>query len=394
MGKKILLIILLFLLTILVANQAQAAVSSGNPYYYNVEIKDVFTNNEKSTITNINITEIFSTEEDGSHPYAILTKKNTLLQPTKIDIDAKGNRIATFKIPQLKPGETIEVGEKYYYQGATKNYKINTSKVSSDYSGLSFAQTYLAPSFHIESDNQSIIEYARQIVDQESNPLQKARKIYGFVNKYITYDASEFSNKGALYGLTTARGVCYEYSTLMVALLRSSGVPARMVQGYKVDYHNITKMPKLADGRINLVDSAHAWVEFYLPGIGWIPSEPTINYTLNGRKQIAWDYFTNIDSPLYVPMNIDIKMESKWTSYGRLTVNRVEAMELNPQDFTAPTVNPKEIEAPAKVNNEINLQKNNANPSAIIKKFIALNSSFLFLLIPVTIITWFVYHRT
>ena len=58
-------------------------------------------------------------------------------------------------------------------------------------------------------------------------------------------------------------GVCVEYSTLLIAMLRSVGIPARYVNG--IAYSNIY------DGF-----GAHSWVEVYILEEGWITYDPTI----------------------------------------------------------------------------------------------------------------------
>jgi transglutaminase-like putative cysteine protease len=65
------------------------------------------------------------------------------------------------------------------------------------------------------------------------------------------------------------RGVCQDFAQLMIACLRSAGVPARYVSGYIV-----TEPPP---GRPRLVgaDASHAWVAAWCPGAGWIEVDPT-----------------------------------------------------------------------------------------------------------------------
>ena len=63
-------------------------------------------------------------------------------------------------------------------------------------------------------------------------------------------------------------GYCVHYATATTVLLRAAGIPARYVEGYlteAVPAETVTVTEK--DG--------HAWAEYYLPGIGWIPLEST-----------------------------------------------------------------------------------------------------------------------
>lgn len=65
------------------------------------------------------------------------------------------------------------------------------------------------------------------------------------------------------------QGYCTSYSTAMVVMLRSLGVAARWVEGYRV------AVPPQG-GSFQVRDSdAHAWVEVYVPQLGWLTFDPT-----------------------------------------------------------------------------------------------------------------------
>lgn len=68
--------------------------------------------------------------------------------------------------------------------------------------------------------------------------------------------------------LTFRRGYCEYYATTMVLLLREAGVPARLVMGF---------LPGVVTGNLESIgnDRAHAWVEVYFPGYGWVDFDPT-----------------------------------------------------------------------------------------------------------------------
>jgi transglutaminase-like putative cysteine protease len=66
------------------------------------------------------------------------------------------------------------------------------------------------------------------------------------------------------------RGYCEQFASAMVVLLRSIGVPARLVTGYTPGtYQPLTGLLEVR----NL--DAHAWVEVLFPGLGWVEFEPT-----------------------------------------------------------------------------------------------------------------------
>jgi transglutaminase-like putative cysteine protease len=61
--------------------------------------------------------------------------------------------------------------------------------------------------------------------------------------------------------LRQGKGVCQDFAHLMIGVLRSFGVPARYVSGY---IH-----------RADQESQSHAWVEAWLPALGWVAMDPT-----------------------------------------------------------------------------------------------------------------------
>ncbi len=80
--------------------------------------------------------------------------------------------------------------------------------------------------------------------------------------------------------LADRRGVCQDFAHVMIACLRSHGLPARYVSGYL-----LTEPPP---GRPRLLgaDVSHAWAAAYSPNHGWVEFDPT-NDTLADRRYIT-----------------------------------------------------------------------------------------------------------
>ncbi|SPU04717.1 transglutaminase-like superfamily protein [Bacillus tequilensis] len=76
----------------------------------------------------------------------------------------------------------------------------------------------------------------------------------------------------------TKRGYCDNFSSAMVVLLRSAGIPARWVKGYTSGQY---KEAGNKNGSIYKVtnNNAHSWVEVYFPKQGWVTFEPTKGFT-------------------------------------------------------------------------------------------------------------------
>lgn len=92
--------------------------------------------------------------------------------------------------------------------------------------------------------------------------LRGAAELTVWVHSYITYDESIFGQiKPSDWVFENRRGVCVEYSNLLIALLRSRGIPARYVSGYAYSEDDDTFI-------------GHAWVEV-LAGGSWVSFDPT-----------------------------------------------------------------------------------------------------------------------
>lgn len=71
------------------------------------------------------------------------------------------------------------------------------------------------------------------------------------------------------------RGYCEHFATAYAVLCRLAGVPSRVVTGYSTgEYNPFTGLYEVS------TSDAHAWVEIYLPGIGWVTMEPTPGFSL------------------------------------------------------------------------------------------------------------------
>ena len=97
-------------------------------------------------------------------------------------------------------------------------------------------------------------------------------ELYGSVSAYIA-EHFEYAKDVTLASspvddvLRQGKGVCQDFTHLMIALLRSFGIPARYVSGY---IH-----------RPNKESQSHAWCEVWLPDIGWHGLDPTNNQAVN-----------------------------------------------------------------------------------------------------------------
>jgi transglutaminase-like putative cysteine protease len=72
-------------------------------------------------------------------------------------------------------------------------------------------------------------------------------------------------------------GFCEQFASAEVVLLRSAGIPARMATGFAAG-------DVQEDRRVLRASDAHAWVEVWFPGVGWVSSDPTAG----ARRATDW----------------------------------------------------------------------------------------------------------
>lgn len=132
-------------------------------------------------------------------------------------------------------------------------------------------------------------DLAKEVTTSADNPFDKAMAIQNFVRNRITYDENVGfppNNQDVVdYVLfDSQKGYCEYYASSMIVMLRSLGIPARMVVGFYPAPYDAS-----VGGFVYRQRYAHAWVEVFFPGYGWIPFEPTaarppLDYGTNGAQ--------------------------------------------------------------------------------------------------------------
>ena len=131
----------------------------------------------------------------------------------------------------------------------------------------------------------SIIAVSKRVVSNETDPLQKMRKIFEWINTTFPWaGAREYVTLENIpqYVLENGHGDCGQVTLLFMALARFNGIPTRWQSG-------LTMQP----GGLNL----HDWSEFYLEGIGWIPMDQSFGInTFAGNDDVKYFYTSGIDA--------------------------------------------------------------------------------------------------
>lgn len=130
--------------------------------------------------------------------------------------------------------------------------------------------------------------------------------------------------------LTNRRGYCEQYAAAMAVMMRFANIPARVVIGYTPGTRN-------AGLWTVTTDDAHAWVEAYFEGIGWVPFDPT---PLGGGRGIEPAWAPRVDSNPNTPTTSASNTASRGTQAGP-TVQLEPEIPIDPSsgsDGTSPGV--------------------------------------------------------
>lgn len=128
-------------------------------------------------------------------------------------------------------------------------------------------------------------EYARQSFANGDDVLSAAQDLAARIHKDFTYDtkATE-THTPTEQAFSQRKGVCQDFAHIMIACLRSIGLPARYVSGY------LRTIPPPGKPRLVGADQSHAWISVYCGSeLGWVAIDPT-NNCLSGWDHIpiAW----------------------------------------------------------------------------------------------------------
>jgi len=178
-----------------------------------------------------------------------------------------GARIATFKFDTLSSEERYIFGWKALLEVWSIKYQFGP-KDGEDTPELpeEFRDRYLADNDNLAMDADSIRRAAREAVGTETNLLRQMYSIRNYVYDRLSYGIKPHIDPP---DVALARGVgsCGEYLGVLLALARLNGIACRTVGRYKCPPNPLQQGIPLEP------DFNHVWMEFYLPGFGWLPME-------------------------------------------------------------------------------------------------------------------------
>ncbi len=192
--------------------------------------------------------------------------------------DDETDILAIETFPFLEPGEAYRV----------RSAMIDPSIEELMAAGDEYPEWVTTRYLQLPEDFSDRIEgFASQVTFGLETPYEKAQAITTVLRAQIEYQPSitpapEGTDPLEWFLFEIQQGYCNYYATTEVLMLRSVGVPARMVVGYaQGDIVEGAQRPGELEGGVQEYSitrkHTHAWPEVYFPGIGWVEFEPTVN---------------------------------------------------------------------------------------------------------------------
>lgn len=192
---------------------------------------------------------------------------------TKEYIDIWRNTIESFYIAERHNELVIISNSIVSVQRAPYIYSLQFSyKMREIFFSQLFREHYLP---YLTSSNFTYLRINQQqeilghLPEPSLDPVDFALQLMKYLHDTISYDPFATSiQTTAEQAYDLKRGVCQDYTHVMLNILRLVGIPSRYISGYLY----------VGDDDQLIGDSAtHAWVEIMVPGVGWIGLDPTNN---------------------------------------------------------------------------------------------------------------------
>ncbi len=126
---------------------------------------------------------------------------------------------------------------------------------------------------------------AKDVVGSEKDPLKQVELVYNYVVKNLTYDKKKAASVSSGYlpdldaVLAAKTGICFDYAAMMTGMLRSQGVPCKLVVGYAgKQYH----------AWVSVWTKETGWIDgvIYFNGTSWQRMDPTFASSANSSDAI------------------------------------------------------------------------------------------------------------
>ena len=256
--------------------------------------------------------------------------------PFTID-EQEGQPVAVFKFDQLQPHQGGLFGWKAVLEMYSLKYFLSPADVE-DAPPLSseFQQRYLVDDDDLAMETATIRQAAKEAIGTETNVLRQMLKIRNYVYDRLSYGIQPRIDTP---DVALERGVasCGEYVGVLLALARLNGIACRTIGRYKCPPHPDRRYIPLEP------DFNHVWLEFYVPGVGWLPMESNVDdviergpYPTRFFMGLSW-YHTEIGKGISFAKMQAADLPEDTVSIGDLAINHIRFRIL---DELSPSLSP------------------------------------------------------
>ncbi len=201
--------------------------------------------------------------------------KNILFDPKPTFIQAVNpwdNNMAIFSLKNVKDKITLS----FSTQPINIRKKINPLLTFSDYHQIK----KISSNRFINGNNKHIRQQTNKILNNEKNILTIATNLYRHTLQFLSYGHPIIGLYSYLQVLKNQTTDCGGFSTYLLSLFQSTGIPGRLVIGFIIKKNLKLKILSLMDLKLLNFDSLlmHAWIEIQLPDGSWFPMDPATEW--------------------------------------------------------------------------------------------------------------------
>jgi transglutaminase-like putative cysteine protease len=229
----------------------------------------------------------YSNIEDG---YVMVRYDQTTEQKLKAQVKGPSTTYTYTLIPQVWAAFPMSDGNGDYqitvYINVTGNSYAAVVSLSINVTLADEFEPFLRSNQYVNFDDATeAVALAGQLTADLEDPLDKVAAVYDYVVENITYDYELATTVKSGYVpvldtvLEKKSGICFDYASLMTGMLRSQGIPCKLVVGYAGEVYHAW---------ISVWTEDSGWVDkvIFFDGTSWTRMDPTFASTGNGDESI------------------------------------------------------------------------------------------------------------
>jgi len=133
-------------------------------------------------------------------------------------------------------------------------------------------EDYLSPSEQVQSLHPDIAATAQSLMDEVQTEFDAVQHILSWIVDKVRY-VTPPAQYDALFTYEKGRGNCQNFSHLAAAMMRSVGIPVRIVNGVTLN-QPYTMTSAEGEFTFKMGQGRHSWIEVYFPDLKWVPFDP------------------------------------------------------------------------------------------------------------------------